>query len=42
MSFRIVNLDCVVGRRSMAIQLPSSIHAKLVILTPGDCLFDFI
>jgi hypothetical protein len=32
--FKIINLDCVTGRRGIAIQLPSSGLAKLIILKP--------
>ena len=32
--FKIINLDCVIGRRSIAIRLPPSILAKLIILKP--------
>jgi hypothetical protein len=31
-SFKIINLDCVIGRRGITIQLPPSILAKLIIL----------
>jgi hypothetical protein len=32
--FKIINLDCVIGRRGITIQLPPSILAKLIILKP--------
>jgi hypothetical protein len=32
--FKIINLNCVIGRRGIIIQLPLSILAKLIILKP--------
>jgi hypothetical protein len=32
--FKIINLDCVIGRRGITIQLPPSSLAKLIILKP--------
>jgi hypothetical protein len=32
--FKTINLDCVIGRRDITIQLPPSILAKLIILKP--------
>jgi hypothetical protein len=32
--FKIINLDCVIGRRGITIPLPPSILAKLIILKP--------
>jgi hypothetical protein len=37
--FKIINLDCVIGRLGIAIQLPPSILAKLIILKPIKGLF---
>jgi hypothetical protein len=34
-----MNLDCVIGRRGIAIQLPPSSLAKLIILKPIDPTF---
>jgi hypothetical protein len=34
--FKIINLDGVIGRRGIAIQLPPSSLAKLIILKPLD------
>jgi hypothetical protein len=35
--FKIINLDCVIGRRGIPIQLPPSILAKLIISKPVNC-----
>jgi hypothetical protein len=32
--FTIINLDCVIGRRAITVQLPPSNLAKLIILMP--------
>ena len=34
LGFKIINLDCVIGRRGITIQLPPSILVKLIILKP--------
>ena len=39
--FKIINLDCVIGRRSITIRLPPSSLAKLIILKPIPIVQNF-